>query len=377
MYVAVILVAAMLCGTGFVLQQQAAEKVRTADFLRLSLITALVHKRRWLAGIAVMTAGYLLVAWTLGHLTLSVSEPLLTTSLIFALVLAAPLSGHALRKTDIAGAALLTAGVAALSATRDVRTPAESFGSFSHWPAAAVIAVIAAILVRLGRQRSGQVRATLTGTASGLVLGIADAFTRRSVQMLDSHHAASLLTSWPGYSALAASIIGFWLMQNAFNAAPLQASLPAVTAAEPTAGIVLGVVVFGDTVDLTPWLLALQAAGVAAMVAGVILVARAHVFRDLHLRELPHVALERLQHPVAVHLPGAHRDDHASPADDPAVRNLPASGAPEPRESGNSDGENTGPNGENTGPNGENAAGTSAMSDPPGTLVPRDPLASG
>jgi drug/metabolite transporter (DMT)-like permease len=370
MYIAVMLVAAMLCGTGFVLQQQAAEKVRSAEFLRLSLIKALLHKRRWLVGIAVMTAGYLLVAWTLGHLTLSVSEPLLTTSLIFALALAAPLSGHALRKTDIAGAALLTVGVTALSATRDVQAPFESFGSFSHWPAAAVIAVVAAALVRLGRQRSGQVRATLTGTASGLVLGIADAFTRRSVQMLDSHHAASLLTSWPGYCALAASIIGFWLMQNAFNAAPLQASLPAVTAAEPTAGIVLGVVVFGDTIDVTPWLLALQAAGVAAMVAGVILVARAHVFRDLHLRQLPHAAFERLQHPVAAHVPGARRDDQPSPVDGPPARELPAPGRPDPRESDNSDIEHASPNS-------ENAAAANVMNDPPGTLIPHDPLASG
>ncbi len=97
-------------------------------------------------------------------------------------------------------------------------------------------------------------------------------------------------------------------MQNAFNAAPLKASLPAVTAAEPTAGIVLGVVVFGDSVHITPWLLAWQAASLAAMVAGVILVARASVFRDLHLRELPHVALERLQHPVAAHLPAGRGD---------------------------------------------------------------------
>jgi hypothetical protein len=101
---------------------------------------------------------------------------------------------------------------------------------------------------------------------------------------------------------VAANLVGLWLMQNAFNAAPLHASLPAVTAAEPAAGIVLGVVVFGDVVHMGPWLLALQAAGVAAIVGGAILVARAPVFRDLRLRELPHVALERLQHP-AHHVP--------------------------------------------------------------------------
>ena len=311
-YVAATVVAAMLSGFGFVLQQHAAEQVRTAEFLRVGLIAKLVHNRRWLGGLAALVAGDLLGAWTLGHLDLSITEPLLTTSLIFALVLAVPLSGQALRRTEIIGAVLLTAGVAALSATRTVRSPGESFGSVSHWPAAGLIALIAAILVYVGRRHSGVLRAALTGTASGLVFGIADALTRTSVQILDGRNPAHLLLTWPGYATVATTLVGLWLMQNAFNAAPLHASLPAVTAAEPAAGIVLGVVVFGDVVHVSTWLLALQAASIAAIVGGVILVARAPVFRDLRLRQLPHVARERLQHP------GPH-----APARDPGAADPP------------------------------------------------------
>jgi drug/metabolite transporter (DMT)-like permease len=299
LYIGVTLVAAMLTGSGFVLQQHAAEQVDGAEFLHPGLIARLVRNRRWLTGFAVMVAGYLVQAWTLGHLTLSVIEPLLTTNLIFALVLAVPLSGQALRKTEIIGAVLLTAGVAALSLTRTVKAPSASFGSFTNWPAAAGIALIAVFLVQLGRHRSGGVRATLTGTAAGLFLGIADAFTRRSVQVIDGRHPLHLLVHWPGYATVVASIIAIWLVQNAFNAAPLHKSLPAVTAAEPVAGIVLGVVVFGDKVHVTPLLVAVQAAGVLALVLGVILVARAPVFSDLRLRELPQAALELLQHPLA------------------------------------------------------------------------------
>jgi drug/metabolite transporter (DMT)-like permease len=294
-YIAVTIVAAMLCGFGFVLQQNAAQQVKTAEFLQLGLIARLVHNRRWLLGIAALVAGDLASAWTLGHLALAVSEPLLTTSLIFALFLAVPLSGQTLRRTEIIGAIALCAGVAALSATRSVKAPSESFGSFSHWPAAGAIAILAAVLLQLGRRRADGSRATLTGAAAGLVFGIADALTRQSVQILDGHHPLSLLTGWSGYTTIAASIVGLWLMQNAFNAAPLHASLPAITATEPAAGMALGVVVFGDVIHVTPLLLAVQAAGIAAMVAGVVLVARAPVFADLRLRQLPQVALERLQ----------------------------------------------------------------------------------
>jgi drug/metabolite transporter (DMT)-like permease len=312
-FVILTLAAAALSGCGFVLQQRAAEQAGSAEFLRLGLIGRLVRNRGWLAGIGLLIGGDLIEAWSLGHLDLSVSEPLLTTSLIWALILAVPLSGQPLHRVEITGAVLLCSGVAALSLTRTVTAPAESFGSYSHWPAAGGMALVAAVLVFAGRRRSAGVRATLTGLAAGLILGIADAFTRRSVQILDSGHAVRLLLHWPGYATIVASLIGLWLMQNAFNAAPLHASLPAITAAEPAAGIILGILVFGDKVHTGLWLI-LQAAGVAAMVTGVVLVARAPVLSDLSLRRLPHAVAARVTHsatartrPYRDHDPGRRR----------------------------------------------------------------------
>jgi drug/metabolite transporter (DMT)-like permease len=293
MYIAVTLIAAMLLGAGFVLQQHAAAKL-PASYLHFRLITELLRQRIWLGGIAVMVVGQALSAWGLGHLSLTVSEPLLATNLIFALLLAAPISGEIPRKTEFAGATLLCLGVGALSASRSVRALAESFGSFSHWPAAAVIAGIAAALAIAGRNGPDKLRATLTGAGGGLLLGIADALTRRSVELIDGHGLAPLLTTWAGYAGICTAAIGLWLVQSAFSAGPLHASLPAVTAAEPLAGITLGVLVFGDIVHITPWLLALQAAGLAAMVGGTILVARAPTFVKLSLQPAEHHHLPKL-----------------------------------------------------------------------------------
>jgi drug/metabolite transporter (DMT)-like permease len=279
--IAITLIAAMLVGVGFVLQQHAAEQAPKSYFLRLRLITTLLRRPRWIAGVAVMAAGQLLSAWAIGHVALSLAEPLLTSSLIFALALAVPLSGQRLRTAEVAGAVLLSGGVAALSVARTVGTPAESFGSFAAWPAAAAIAAVAGGFLLAGMSRSGQQRATLTGTAAGLVLGVSDALTRRTVEIVDSHLFIVLLTGWPLYCLVAGSLVGFWLMESSFNAAPLHASLPAITAAEPVAGMLLGIVVFGDAIHLSPGMLALQAAGITALVAGVILVARAPVLSRL------------------------------------------------------------------------------------------------
>jgi drug/metabolite transporter (DMT)-like permease len=290
MNVAITLIAAMLAGTGFVLQQHAAEQAPQSYFLRLRLITTLLHRPRWLAGVVVMAAGQLLSAWAIGHVPLSLAEPLLTSSLIFALALAIPLSGQRLQAAEVLGAVLLSAGVAALSVARTAGPPAESFGSVAAWSAAAGIGAVAAGFLVAGLRRAGPQRATLTGIAAGLIFGVSDALTRQAMEILDSHSVLALLTAWPLYSLAAASLAGFWLMESAFSAGPLHTSLPAITAAEPVAGMLLGVVVFGDVIHVSPGMLALQGAGFAAMVLGVILVARAPVLSRLGRRPANPVA---------------------------------------------------------------------------------------
>jgi drug/metabolite transporter (DMT)-like permease len=295
MSIAITLVAAMLLGVGFVLQQRAAEAAPKKFFLRLELITSLLRQRAWLTGLAIMIAGQLASAYSVSHIDLSVAEPLLATSLLFALALAVPLSGQRLHVSEMAGALLVLGGIAALSVARIATSPAASFSSPAGWLAAAAIAAVAAGFLQAGRVCTGQARATFTGAAAGLVFGISDALTRQTVHILDNHGFGALLTTWPGYSLIGAALVGLWLMENAFNADHLHASLPAISAGEPAAGIVLGVVVFGDDIRTSPPMIALQLAGVVALVLGVILVARAPVLSDLRRRSTE--ALRRGGHP--------------------------------------------------------------------------------
>jgi hypothetical protein len=275
------LVAAMLLGIGFVLQQYSAGEEPESRFLSLRILADLLAKPRWLLGIACMVLGYLLAAWSIGHLALTLVEPLLATYLVWALVLAVPMSRQSVKLTEVVGALVLIGGVTLLSMTRSTKPVGLSFGSFSHWYAAAIIAGIAFVAVQAGHRRSGQARATLTGLAAGLVFGIQDALTRQTLQILQAHSFAMLFTSWPAYALAGAGIVGLWLMQNAFSAAPLRASLPAVAAGEPVAGIALGIVVFGDRVQTSVGTLALEAGGIAALIVGVVTVARSPAFGGL------------------------------------------------------------------------------------------------
>jgi drug/metabolite transporter (DMT)-like permease len=328
--IVIALAAAMLLGVGFVLQQHAAAQEPKANFLRLRLITDLLHRPRWLAGLGVMIAGQLCSAWAVGHLALSLAEPLLAMNLIFALALAVPLSRQQLRPAEIIGAVLLSGGVAALSLARSPGTPGVSFGSPADWPVAAGIAAVAYCLVHAGHRRSGSQRAILTGIGAGLVFGISDALTRRTVQIMDTHSFAALLTSWPAYCVIIAGAIGLWLMQNSFNAAPLHSSLPGITAAQPLTGILLGVVVFGDVIRISPGMLALQTAGLAAVVSGAILVARAPCLSSLRPAiPAPHLPVRRPQrYPHTVSGPASSLPSGPVPSSTAPSSTVPSNTAP-------------------------------------------------
>ena len=288
------LLAAVLLGIGFVLQQYAARQEPECRFLSLQLITDLLRKPRWLLGIACMVAGQLLAAWSIGHAALTLVEPLLTTYLLFALILAVPMSRQPVRWSEVTGALILIVGVTLLSLSRSTKPIGLSIGSFSHWYAAAIIAGIAFVAVQVGHRTRGNARAVLVGLAAGLVFGIQDALTRQTLEILQGHPVTALLTNWPPYCLLGAGIVGLWLMQNAFSAGPLHSSLPTIAAGEPVAGIALGIVVFGDRIQISPGELAIEVCGIAALIVGVVMVARSSAFGGLHR---PAHLVHRSDHP--------------------------------------------------------------------------------
>ena len=155
-------------------------------------------------------------------------------------------------------------------------------------------------------------RASLTGIGAGLVFGIQDALTRQTLEVLQANSVTVLFTTWSAYALVGAGILGIWLMQNAFSAAPLRASLPAIAAGEPVAGIALGIVVFGDRIQISPGMLAIEAGGIAALIVGVVAVARSSAFSGLRV--------------IAAHLPGS---PHPIQEKEPAKVHDPASGGAE------------------------------------------------
>ncbi|WP_420000636.1 DMT family transporter [Streptomyces boninensis] len=277
MGVAVILLAvgaAGCLGAGFVLQQRAAQRAPLADFLSFRLLLDLMRMPQWRLGIALMVTGMVLSALALAHGEISLVEPLTATNLLFALAVSRRLGGQRLGWHGWSGAALLALGVTAFIVAGQPSGGGPHAGALRHWTVVGVVVGLAVVLVAAAKRSRPTVEAAVLSLAAGLLYGLQDALTRTSGQLAAEHGVAVLLVHWQPYAIVGIGVTALVLVQSAFEMAPLRMSLPALTAAQPLAGIACGVGFLGDRVRMDPGALAWQAAGLAAIVAGVVLLGR-------------------------------------------------------------------------------------------------------
>ncbi|MFB7949956.1 DMT family transporter [Kitasatospora phosalacinea] len=266
--------AACCLGAGFVLQQHAAQRAPSGDLLRWRLLLDLLRMPDWLLGIAFMIAGQALSALALSQGEVALVEPLLATNLVWAMLLARRITGTRLGRPGWIGVALIALGVTAFIAAGQPRGGGPEAGPLRYWLVFGTVSGLALLLVAVARRLPLFEEATLLALAAGLLYGLQDALTRTTFDRIDRDGAAAALVSWPPYTVVGLGVIGLLLVQSAFEAAPLRMSLPALTAAQPLAGIACAVGFLGDRLRVTPGALAWQSAGLAAIVVGVVVLGR-------------------------------------------------------------------------------------------------------
>ncbi|MDX2730747.1 MULTISPECIES: DMT family transporter [Streptomyces] len=270
--VLVLAVSAACClGFGFVLQQAAARHAPRRDYLSPRLLLDLMQVRSWLAGIGLMVSGMALGALALGKGEVSVVEPLLATNLLFAMALSRHRTGQRLGRQGWAGLWLLAGGVTAFLLGGRPQGGETITNALRHWLVVGVVVGIALLLTTFAKRSQHGAAAALLAVAAGLLYGLQDALTRMSGQLLSDSGWTTLMTSWQPYAVVVLGVTGLILVQSAFETAPLRMSLPALTAAQPLAGIACGIGFLGDQVRTDAGALAWQAAGLVAIVVGIVL----------------------------------------------------------------------------------------------------------
>lgn len=212
-------------------------------------VRATMSHRLWLAGIGCDVVGLSLQILALHLGALTVVQPLLLSSLLFALVARSRFEHHHITARQSVWALVLTAALAGfLLLATPVATIHEAADRLPAAVAGVIGAILAAACVVLGRrERNGGRAAALMGTAVGVIYATTAALLKAATNIAVREPFA-LFTSWQLYTLVALGGAGMLLSQLTFQAGPLTASLPATATVDPLLSIVVGVLVYNEQI---------------------------------------------------------------------------------------------------------------------------------
>ena len=264
-----------------VLQQQDARDTPAADSLSWRLIADLIRRRSWLLGLACVVSGFALQATALSFAPVSVVEPIIATELVLALPLASGLRKRHLGAREWFGGAAVSVGVGVFLAVSSP-TGGNPEPSLATWASVGLpVVAIAGCAVALAGKKETPRRAGFLAAAAGLSFSLL-ALVLQSAVVLFAHAPAVAFTSWQPYALVVLGPIGFTIAQSAYQSAPLAISLPIIDSIEPTAAVLLSVLMFGQGLSFRATSLALECAGGFCALGGIFLLARSPLVLSIY-----------------------------------------------------------------------------------------------
>lgn len=269
------IVAALAAGVCFAVGgyfQQREASIRPSDeSLSPRLLLGLARQPAWLGGIAAAGGSYVFKAVALAFGPLTVVQPLVASELIFAVPPSVRRHGYRLRLREWTGIAAVTIGLAVgiYAAHPQSGNPLPSLLRWGELFAAVIGLCGAALLV--ARWVRGPLRASLFAVAAVALLVAQSALLAATVALFKMGILVAL-SSWPPYAMGVLAIASLTLVQSAYQAGPLVASMPIMDAVNPLLSITVGLVVLHERIDVSGWHLVGALGGVVLLVVGILLV---------------------------------------------------------------------------------------------------------
>lgn len=277
-------IAAGLCwGVGTVLQKHGMATsfphIALRDAFRRigEIIRALVANRLWLAGLAIMMTGNACFAMALGSGDLALVQPLTNVTSVVALACGVVFLHERVRREEVAGIALILAGVVVVTAFAGApssRMPLPT--GLAAFALGAVVAAGAALAIR----RAGASAEFALSVASGIVFGLgnlmAKLMTQRAVGDVGEPFSLArfdillaIVTDFPLVAVIVATVVGSVFQHTAYAHGRAGVVTPLVTIMSNMIPLAAAVTIFGETVRIE------QFAGVGGIFAGTFVLARA------------------------------------------------------------------------------------------------------
>jgi len=265
------LLAGFLFAVGSVLQQKGTmEDPETST--EVGFFIRLLKRPVWLAGVGADAAGYIAQAAALGVGKLVVVQPLMVSSVVFALPLGVWLTHQHIGRREILGAAAVVIGLTAFLVVADPQGGRADAPGYEWAITGGVAGGVAVLLTVIAWRRQPALKAALTGTAAGVLFGFGAALVKSTVVRFNDG-AAAIFLDWHIYTLAGVSLAGFLLVQVSLQTGALAPAITTSMVFETVVGVLVGITLLQEDLHTGTSGLAVTAVGLALMIAGLVALA--------------------------------------------------------------------------------------------------------
>ena len=230
----------------------------------------------WLLGLVAQIIGVVLQAAALDRGRVAVIQPLLVTTIIWAMPLGYFLTHQMITWRHIAGGAIVVVGLATFASVGDPAAGVDNAPTSDWISAFLVIAAVCIGLLLFSRRGGLGMKAAVLGATAGILYGVSATLMKPVVEDLHANGAGDVLASWELWVMAVTGIGGFYLQQISLATGRLVTSVATVSVANPVVSVMLGALVLQERLDKTPsWHAVVAIGALAVALLGAIIIASA------------------------------------------------------------------------------------------------------
>jgi drug/metabolite transporter (DMT)-like permease len=230
----------------------------------------LAASKWWLVGSIALLVGYVVQAIALDHGRLAIIQPLLVTTVVFALPLGYFLTAQEVGRRQVVGAAVVVLGLAMYAFFGDPAGGNENAPNDEWAIALSIVSVVCIALYVAARKSDGARQAAYYGVVSGILFGVSACLVKPTLEMLHDGGVSTVLSHWEFYGMAITGIVAFALQQVSLAAGFLATSVATVSVSNPIVSVTLGVLLFDERLSRPAWHVAVAVCGLALAMLGAV-----------------------------------------------------------------------------------------------------------
>jgi drug/metabolite transporter (DMT)-like permease len=230
----------------------------------------------WLLGLVAQVVGVALQAAALDRGRVSIIQPLLVTTVVWALPLGYFLTHQTIGRHEVLGAGIIVVGLALFASFGDPAGGVDNAPG-SDWVASIlVIGTACAALLVFANRASLSTRAALLGTIAGMLYGLSATLMKPVVESWHADGLGDVIAGWEFWVWAAAGIVGFLVQQLSLSTGRLVPSVATVSVANPAVSVMLGALVLQERLDKSPpWHAVVAVGALCLALLGAVVIASA------------------------------------------------------------------------------------------------------